>query len=73
MAVPGFVTTPMSQTFRGWKPFEMTAEAAAARIERGMGRNARTIAFPWPLVLVTRLVPFIPEALVGTAMRLFRL
>lgn len=68
---PGFVTTPMSREFRGWKPFEITAEDAAARITRGMDRDRGLIAFPVPLAIVSRLVPFIPEALLGRAMRLF--
>jgi NAD(P)-dependent dehydrogenase (short-subunit alcohol dehydrogenase family) len=64
---PGFVTTPMSQSFRGWKPFEIGADEAARRIERGLVRDAGTIAFPFPLV------PFIPERLIAQAMRLFHL
>ncbi len=73
VVVPGFVTTPMSGRFRGWKPFEITAEDAAARIERGMVRDARTITFPWQLAAVSRLVPFVPEPLIALAMRLFHL
>ena len=68
---PGFVTTPMSASFHGWKPFEITADAAAERIERGMTRNARVIAFPWPLAAVSRVVPFVPESVVAAAMRFF--
>ena len=72
-AVPGFVTTPMSQLFRGWKPFEISAEAAAARIEHGMDRNRRTMAFPWPMVLVSRLSALVPEPLLAKVMTLFKL
>lgn len=68
---PGFVTTPMSKQFRGWKPFEIAADDAAARIARGMERDRGLIAFPFPLAVVSRLVPFIPEALLGRAMTLF--
>lgn len=70
---PGFVTTPMSRAFRGWKPMEISAEDAAARIERGLARNARIIAFPWPLVLASRATPFVPEGPLRLAMRLFKL
>ena len=73
IVVPGFVTTPMSRAFRGWKPFEITAEDAARRIERGMMGNARTIPFPWPLALVSRIVPLLPEWPIALAMRLFHL
>ena len=73
VVLPGFVTTPMSRMFAGWKPLEITAADAAARIERGMQRNARTISFPWPLTTLARLVSFIPEAPLALAMRLFHL
>ena len=48
---PGFVTTPMADRYLGWKPFEISTEAAARRIMRGLRRNRAVIAFPWPLVL----------------------
>lgn len=70
---PGFVTSPMSQRFAGWKPMEIGAEAAALRILRGLDRNARTIAFPWPLALAARLGALLPEAVAARAMTLFRL
>jgi short-subunit dehydrogenase len=69
---PGFVTTPMSKTFRGWKPFEISAEAAAVKIERGMARNQATIAFPWLLAAVSRLAQFVPEPAIRAAMTLFK-
>lgn len=70
---PGFVTTPMSKLFRGWKPLEMSAEEAARRIEHGMARDKRVIAFPFALALVSRLTPLVPEVLLRKAMTLFRL
>jgi short-subunit dehydrogenase len=69
---PGFVTTRMSQTFRGWKPFEISAEAAAEKIERGMARNQPIIAFPWLLASLSRLAQFVPEPLIRAAMTLFK-
>lgn len=73
VVVPGFVTTPMSRSFAGWKPFEVTAGEAAARIERGMARDARVIAFPRRLALPSRLSALVPEPALALAMRLFRL
>ncbi len=72
-ACPGFVTTPMAQTFRGWRPLEITAAAAAGRIEDGMIRNRAVIAFPASLALVSRLSPLVPERLLRKAMTLFKL
>ncbi len=73
VVVPGFVTTPMAQHFRGWRPLEVTAAAAAARIERGMARDARVIAFPRRLALLARLSALVPERALALVMRLFRL
>ena len=70
---PGFVTTPMSQTFRGWRPLEMSAEAAARRIEAAIDGNRRLVAFPWALATVSRLTPLLPEAVLNKAMTLFRI
>ena len=70
---PGFVTSPMSQLFAGAKPLEMSAEAAAGYIERGLARNARLIAFPRSMALAARLSGLVPEAALRPAMRFFRL
>ena len=70
---PGFVTTPMAATFRGWRPLEMSADEAASRILAGMARDKGLIVFPWPLAAIARLTPFVPEPLLRKAMTLFRL
>ncbi len=70
---PGFVTSPMSALFTGKKPMEIPADEAAIRIERGFQRNARIIAFPLPIAVAARLTSFVPEALLRSAMRHFRL
>lgn len=70
---PGFVTSPMSQLFRGAKPLEMSAEAAAGHIERGLARDARLIAFPRSMAVAARLSALVPEAALRPAMRFFRL
>ncbi len=69
---PGFVTTPMSKTFGGWKPFEISADQAAERIVAGLARNQATIAFPWALATVSRLSQFVPEQVLRRAMTLFQ-
>ncbi len=57
---PGFVTSPMSARHRGSKPFEISAERAAAIIRRDLERRRPLIAFPWPLVLGIRLNRMLP-------------
>ena len=73
VVVPGFVTTPMSGSFGGWKPFELPAGEAAARIERGLARDRATIAFPRRLAWLARLSALVPEPALALAMRLFHL
>jgi short-subunit dehydrogenase len=60
---PGFVETPMTDSFVSWKPFLITAEDAARRIRRGLERRKAVIAFPLPLYLAARLQQMLPEPL----------
>jgi short-subunit dehydrogenase len=60
---PGFVTSPMANRHRGFKPFEITAEAAAAKIRRGVEARKALIAFPWPLVLLLWFKNLVPAAI----------
>jgi short-subunit dehydrogenase len=69
---PGYVTSPMTDHYIGWKPFEMTAEAAAERIARGLARDRAIVAFPWPLVLMARSSRWLPDSLRRLAMRPFK-
>jgi hypothetical protein len=62
----------MTDHYIGWKPFEMTAEAAAERIARGLARDRAIVAFPWPLVLMARSSRWLPDSLRRLAMRPFK-
>jgi short-subunit dehydrogenase len=73
VVVPGFVTTPMSQSLPFRRPFEWTAERAAARIVRGIERNEAEIVFPWQLHLLSRTIGWLPLRLRDRAMALGRL
>lgn len=64
---PGFVTSPMSARHRGFKPFTVPADRAAARILRGLARGAPFITFPWPLALLTWLDNRLPAGLTDRA------
>ena len=59
----GFVATRMKDAYRGARPFEISAEQAAAKIMRGIERRRPMIAFPWPLALLARAGAFVPAAL----------
>jgi short-subunit dehydrogenase len=58
---PGYVDTPMTARIIGPKPFLMSAERAAERIQRGIARNRAIIAFPAHFALAMRLMGFLPD------------
>ena len=68
---PGYVATPMTQKYENWRPFEMTAPRAAARIRRALDRRRAFYAFPWPMVLSIRLGRLLPPFLRRHATRAF--
>jgi short-subunit dehydrogenase len=60
---PGFVATGMKDSYRGARPFELSAEQAATKIIRGIERQRPMIVFPWPLALLVRAGAFVPARL----------
>ena len=70
VVVPGFITTPMSQSLRMRRPFEWTAERAATRIIRGIGRNEAEITFPWQLRAAGKVIGWLPRRLRDRALAL---
>lgn len=61
VALPGFVTSPMSRRYRGKKLFEVTAENAAQRIAGGLDNDRRQVVFPKVLAWGMRLLVWVPE------------
>ncbi|MEL6679711.1 MAG: SDR family NAD(P)-dependent oxidoreductase [Pseudomonadota bacterium] len=68
---PGFVTSPMSARHDGPKPLEMSAEKAARIIARRLKAGHAMIAFPWPLVALSRIANLLPPALSDRLERTF--
>lgn len=68
---PGFVTSDMSARYLGPKPFEISADEAAALIVRRVAKGHETIAFPWPLVALIRLSNMLPRRLVRLVLARF--
>lgn len=60
---PGFVDTPMTAVNTFPMPFKMTAVDAAERTIKGLDRQRFEIAFPWPLVVATKVLRLLPYAL----------
>jgi short-subunit dehydrogenase len=63
VVLPGFVKSDMSDELRVPKPFMLGADAAAARIKRGLERDQGRISFPLPLALGCRILAALPPAL----------
>lgn len=61
VALPGFVTSPMSRRYLGKKPFEVTAENAAQRIAEGLDNDRRQVVFPKVLAWGMQLLAWVPE------------
>ncbi|MBN1449256.1 MAG: SDR family NAD(P)-dependent oxidoreductase [Bacteroidetes bacterium] len=59
---PGFVRTDMTAKNEFPMPFMISAERAARIIARGITRRKRIIHFPWPMVLLSRVVRLLPNA-----------
>jgi short-subunit dehydrogenase len=69
---PGFVETPMADSFESVKLCMIDAADAARRIRRGLERRKAIIAFPWPLYLAARFQQLLPDPLRRRAMLVFR-
>ena len=60
---PGFVQTPMNAGVRPRLPLTMSADRAAAIIERGLARGRSRIAFPFVTYMAARLLAALPPTL----------
>jgi len=59
---PGYVATPMTSTNKFPMPYLISAEDAARRIVRGLGKRKFEIAFPWQLVAMMKLGRLLPAS-----------
>jgi short-subunit dehydrogenase len=60
---PGFVKTPLTDTNDFPMPFLMTPEKSAQYIKNGLAKNKARICFPWPLMLLSRVIAALPLCL----------
>jgi short-subunit dehydrogenase len=60
---PGFVKTPLTDKNDFPMPWVLTPELAAQKIAAGIQQHKWIIQFPWPLVLIMRLVASLPLVL----------
>ena len=71
VVLPGFVSSAMSRTVPGPKPFLMSAERAAELIVKGLARRKTRISFPFPLNLGCWLLALLPSSVSGWLVRKF--
>lgn len=57
---PGFIKTPLTDVNNFTMPFLMTADKAAACIKKGIKKNRARIAFPLPMLILSRLIAALP-------------
>jgi short-subunit dehydrogenase len=57
---PGFVQTPLTRVNNFKMPFLMTSEKAAKIIRRGLEKNKARIAFPLPMLILSRFIAALP-------------
>jgi short-subunit dehydrogenase len=67
---PGFVATPMvAREGYTLTPFLMSADQAARRIVRALGRRVKVYDFPWQMGLLMRLTRWLPDWMIAYFMR----
>ena len=67
---PGFVESRMTAVNTYKMPFLMSAERAAAIIQRGLARNKARIAFPFPTYLLSWFLGSLPPAITDPLFRM---
>ncbi|MBZ0203455.1 MAG: SDR family NAD(P)-dependent oxidoreductase [Ignavibacteria bacterium] len=65
---PGFVKTAMTDKNEFKMPFLMQPEEAAKRIRIGIEKGRSVVQFPWPIVMATRIIKFLPNWIYDWAM-----
>ena len=58
---PGFVATPLTARNRYPMPFLLTADEFARRAARAIASRASYRVIPWPMAIVARVLPWVPD------------
>ena len=69
VVMPGFIRTPMTDANNFRMPFLMSAEKAAAIIQRGLAANRARIAFPFPTAFLAWLMSALSPAIADPILR----
>ncbi len=60
LVCPGFLDQPMQAGRAGWRPFSITAEAAADKIVRAAERGSAQLHFPFSMTTLVRTLALLP-------------
>ncbi|MFH5924946.1 SDR family NAD(P)-dependent oxidoreductase [Roseomonas xinghualingensis] len=72
LIAPGFFDSAMGDAWVGARPFSLSTEEAAARIERALRAGRASCVFPLPLAAGLRALALLPTPLADRAVRLLR-
>ena len=72
VVVPGFFDTPMTDRFKGPKPFLLSQDQAVAAMRRGLDRRRARVTFPHLLALGLRAADLMPAWLGDRILHGFR-
>jgi short-subunit dehydrogenase len=64
---PGYVVSEMTAQNAFYMPFILPTDVAVQKIARAIRKKRRVYTFPWQMAILTRLLPYIPEALMRRA------
>ena len=65
---PGFVKSEMTAKNKFKMPFLLEADDAAGRMGQAILRGDKQFAYPWPMVIATRLGRLVPDAVIARVM-----
>ncbi|MCU0887183.1 MAG: SDR family NAD(P)-dependent oxidoreductase [Rubritepida sp.] len=72
LVAPGFFASALSARFQGPHPGEVSAEAMARRVARGLRRGRARVVAPWSLGALLRGLELLPAPLADRAARVLR-
>lgn len=68
---PGFIDTPMTKQNPYPMPFLVSVDKAADLMIRAIDKQKRCCLFPWPMMLVGKSLPVVPDAIYDAFFRIF--
>jgi NAD(P)-dependent dehydrogenase (short-subunit alcohol dehydrogenase family) len=60
---PGYIATPMTEHNPYRMPFRISADEAARRFARAIGRGTSYTVIPWPMAIVAKMLRLLPNAI----------